>query len=70
MVTVFTPSYDRAYILPELYKSLVSQTYRNFEWIIVDDGSSDNTESLVSEWKNKSDFNILYIKSLARGGEA
>ena len=42
--SVFTPSYNRAKTLPRLYEALKRQTYRNFEWIIVDDGSADNTK--------------------------
>lgn len=42
--SVFTPSYNRAKTLPRLYEALKKQTYRNFEWIIVDDGSADNTK--------------------------
>lgn len=49
-ITVFTPTYNRAYILDTLYQSLRRQSYRNFEWVIVDDGSTDDTKSLVSGW--------------------
>ena len=63
MITVFTPSYNRAYILQELYKSLKQQTCFDFEWLIVDDGSTDNTESLVQAWqKEEKSFPIHYIK--------
>ena len=62
-LTIFTPTYNRAYILPELYNSLKNQTCRMFEWLIVDDGSSDNTEELVSQWKKESnDFPVRYYK--------
>ena len=44
IVTVFTPTYNRAYILEKLYESLINQTSFAFEWMIVDDGSTDNTE--------------------------
>ncbi len=61
--TVFTPTYNRAYILPKLYESLCAQTNKNFEWLIVDDGSTDDTEKLVVSWqKNKNGFEIGYIK--------
>ena len=46
-VTIFTPTYNRAYCLPQLYKSLCSQTTLDFEWIIVDDCSTDNTKNLI-----------------------
>lgn len=63
MVSIFTPTYNRAYILPVLYESLKRQTCRDFEWIIVDDGSTDNTEELVASWeKDKNDFPIIYRK--------
>ena len=46
--TVFTPTYNRAYILPKLYQSLREQTCKDFEWMIVDDGSTDDTGKLVA----------------------
>ena len=47
MLTVFTPTYNRADLLPRVYKSLLKQTYTDFEWIIVDDGSTDATQQLA-----------------------
>lgn len=69
MVTVFTPTYNRSYILPELYKSLCKQTNKNFEWLIVDDGSTDDTQKLISKWASE---NIINIKSIAikNGGKS
>ena len=68
LITVFTPTYNRAYILNNLYESLKRQTSKSFEWIIVDDGSVDMTESLVSEWlKNEDLFPIKYIKKVNEG---
>lgn len=62
-VTVFTPTYNRAYILPQLYASLLKQTVYDFEWLIVDDGSFDNTEELVAQWSVCcSQFSIRYHK--------
>ena len=58
MVTVFTPTYNRSYILPELYKSLCKQTNKNFEWLIVDDGSTDDTQKLISKWASENIINI------------
>ena len=67
-ITVFTATYNRGYILPKLYQSLKRQTYRSFEWIIIDDGSTDNTEILVSKWKNAGNFfDIRYIKTINGG---
>jgi glycosyltransferase involved in cell wall biosynthesis len=58
--TVFTPTYDRAYTLHRVFNSLKEQTFRDFEWLIVDDGSTDNTESLVKGWEKEVDFPIRY----------
>lgn len=55
-ITVFTPTYNREYILHNLYHSLQRQSYRDFEWLIVDDGSSDNTRELVSSWMQEENF--------------
>lgn len=46
LITVFTPTYNRGHLLSRVYDSLCNQTYRNFEWVIVDDGSTDGTEKL------------------------
>lgn len=62
-VTVFTPTYNRAYILGQLYHSLQRQTCTVFEWLIVDDGSIDDTETLVAGWmEEKNPFPIRYYK--------
>ena len=61
LLTVFTPTYNRAYILPQLYESLKRQTNKNFCWLIVDDGSSDNTSDLVEGWKSEGLIDIEYI---------
>lgn len=60
-LTIFTPTYNRAYILPKLFESLLSQKNKNFEWLIVDDGSSDNTKELLEDFKSKADFKITYV---------
>lgn len=61
MITVFTPTYNRAYILPKLYASLRAQTSDNFEWVIVDDGSTDETKRLVTGWlSDKNKFCVRY----------
>ena len=68
-ITLFTPTYNRAYILDTLYRSVQRQTFRDFEWIIMDDGSSDNTEELVKEWMNDdNDFPIRFYK-VPNGGK-
>ena len=53
LITIFTPTYNRAYILPKLYKSLQEQECQDFEWIVVDDGSTDTTEELIHKWKKE-----------------
>ena len=61
-VTVFTPTYNRAYILGDLYHSLQRQTCMDFEWLIVDDGSADDTKALVASWQaEENPFPIRYI---------
>lgn len=60
--TVFTPSYNRARLLDRLYQSLKEQTFKEFEWLIVDDGSSDDTEEVVKEYKDENIIDIRYIK--------
>lgn len=59
--TIFTATYNRAGTLPRVYDSLKSQTFRDFEWLIVDDGSSDATGELVKDWQNKAQFPIRYV---------
>lgn len=62
-ITVFTPTYNRAYIIEKLYHSLQRQTFRDFEWLIVDDGSSDNTADIVAAWQHEGNvFPIRYYK--------
>lgn len=60
-VTVLTPAYNRAYIINRLYESLKAQTYKNFEWLIVDDGSIDNTKKLVSKFIEDNVISIRYV---------
>ena len=61
-LTIFTPTYNRAHLLPVLYESLVKQTNKNFVWLIVDDGSKDNTEDVVSDWIKEKKIDIEYYK--------
>lgn len=60
--TVFTATYNRAHTLHRVYESLLSQTMQDFEWLIVDDGSTDNTEARVSEMVAEGRLPIRYIK--------
>ncbi len=60
-LTVFTATYNRAYILPKLYDSLCEQTCQDFEWLIVDDGSTDNTRELVDGWIHEKVISARYF---------
>ncbi|MGQ2172432.1 glycosyltransferase family 2 protein [Ornithobacterium rhinotracheale] len=59
-ISILTPTYNRANLLARVFESLQSQTDKDFEWIIVDDGSTDNTKSTVEEFQKKSSFPIEY----------
>lgn len=62
LITVFTPSYNRADLLPRVYESLRRQDCRDFIWLIVDDGSTDGTGNLVRRWQSEEEgFSIQYI---------
>jgi len=61
LISVFTPTYNRAKLLYKCYNSLCRQTSKNFVWIVVDDGSTDNTKELVQTWQQKDNgFDIIY----------
>lgn len=61
-LTVFTPTYNRAYTLGRTYESLRTQKNKDFIWLVVDDGSSDNTAELVRQWQAENNgFEIRYI---------
>lgn len=69
-LTIITPTYNRASTLIRCFESLILQTQLSFEWLIVDDGSTDNTETIVGEWIQQTDkFNIRYVKK-QNGGKA
>lgn len=62
LLTIFTPAYNRGHTLPRTYKSLTAQSCKAFIWLIVDDGSTDNTAELVRQWQQEdSGFQIQYI---------
>ena len=68
-ITIFTPTYNRAYILPKLKASLEHQDNYDFEWLIIDDGSTDETEKLVKSWRDASyKYEIRYYK-VQNGGK-
>lgn len=60
-LTVFTPTYNRAHTLGRTYESLCRQTNKDFEWLVIDDGSTDNTGELVSSWISENKLPIRYI---------
>lgn len=66
-ITVFTPTYNRAYTLPNLYNSLLRQTNKDFEWLIIDDGSTDNTQELIHYWISEYIIPIRYIYQVNKG---
>lgn len=59
-LTVFTPTFNRAYCLEQCYKSLTQQTSKDFVWLIIDDGSSDDTKELVDKWISENRIQIQY----------
>jgi len=60
LITVFTPTYNRATTIHRVYNSLVQQTYRKFEWLIIDDGSTDNIKDKVDDYIANCDFEIIF----------
>ncbi|MBQ7066132.1 MAG: glycosyltransferase family 2 protein [Lachnospiraceae bacterium] len=70
-ITIFTTTLNRAYCLPELYRSLCRQTVKDFEWLIINDGSDDNTDELIKGWiLEKKLKKIVYVKNETNGGIA
>lgn len=62
-ITVFTSTYNRAYIIENLYQSLKRQSFTDFEWLVIDDGSLDNTQMLFNKWiAEENAFSIRYFK--------
>ncbi len=59
-LTVITTTYNRAHCLPRVYESLLRQTSNDFEWLIIDDGSTDKTKALVEHWKTENRIDIAY----------
>ncbi|MBT3389583.1 MAG: glycosyltransferase family 2 protein [Chloroflexi bacterium] len=60
VITIFTPTYNRANTLVRVFDALCSQTFQKFEWLIIDDGSTDNTAARIQEWQQRAEFPILY----------
>lgn len=68
VITLFTPTYNRATFLSRVYKCLLSQDYKRFVWILVNDGSSDNTDEVANELLGRNDIPMLYV-SKSNGGK-
>lgn len=66
MITIVTPSYNRAYILPRLYESLLKQQ-EMFEWVLIDDGSTDATEIFAQSVIDDGKILFQYIKQVNQG---
>ncbi|WP_394218323.1 glycosyltransferase family 2 protein [Halobacillus trueperi] len=66
-LTVFTPTYNRAYCLDNCYESLKKQTSQDFVWLIIDDGSTDDTEELVKSWIEEELITIHYCRQENQG---
>ena len=61
-VSVLTPTYNRAEVLHRVYDSLNRQKVRDFEWVVVDDGSIDDTPALLARWQTEADFPIIWFR--------
>lgn len=70
MITIFTPTYNRANYLKVCYASLLNQSYTDFEWLIIDDGSDDNTKAEVERFQSDAIINIRYIYQNNAGKQA
>jgi len=69
-ISVITAAYNRAGTLPRLYESLRGQTLRDFEWVIVDDGSTDGSAELIAGWRAQAGFHIEYRRQENQGKHA
>ena len=69
MISILTPTYNRGYLLERLYRSLSRQTSKKFEWVVIDDGSEDNTQEIITQWADaEKEFKIKYYKT-SNGGK-
>ncbi len=66
-ITVFTPTYNRAHLLPRLYQSLLNQTNQDFCWLVIDDGSTDDTLKLLDIWEGEKKIDLKYIHQKNQG---
>ena len=70
LISVLTPTWNRSAYLERVWNGLCSQTYKNFEWIVSNDGSTDDTESVVRSLAAKSDFPVMLISASVHVGKA
>ncbi len=70
ILTIFTPTFNRAHTLPRVYSSLVTQQNKQFIWLIVDDGSTDDTKNLVDKWIGEGKIEIRYVYQENKGMHA
>ena len=68
MITIFTPVYNRAYIISDLYQSLCKQTSMAFEWLVIDDGSTDNIKTVIQQFIDEAKIDIRFF-SQPNGGK-
>lgn len=68
LFTVFTPTRNRANLIHRIYESLLAQTLRDFEWLVVDNASTDGTEALIARWRDEAPFAIRYFRRDADAG--
>ena len=60
-LTIYTPTYNRGHLLTRVYESLCQQTCKDFEWLVIDDGSTDETRKIVNEWMRENKISITYL---------
>lgn len=66
-ITIFTPTYNRAHTIERVFKSLLAQSEYDFEWLVVDDGSTDTTYALITEFQKNAPFSIRYFHQENQG---
>jgi glycosyltransferase involved in cell wall biosynthesis len=67
LFTVFTPTFNREHTLQRVYDSLCAQVFRDFEWLVVDDGSTDGTSALIEAWTKSAFFPIRFVRQQNQG---